>query len=376
MKVCIVDTTLRDGEQSPGVSFTTEVKCGIATLLVRAGVTEIEAGVPAMGREEIDDINALAALGLDVILIAWCRAREEDIEAAAATRADTIHLSFPVSSSHLATWHKDWSWVMRETPRLIAAAISRFSRVTVGAQDASRADLKFLKEFTAAAAEAGAARIRIADTVGILTPSSTRKMIASLREVVDGSCLEFHGHNDLGMATANTVSAIEAGAGCVDVTVNGLGERAGNAALEEVCVALAVCGGGDSGISLPRLQSLCEAVAKVSGRPLPPDKPIVGDLVFTHESGIHCAGLLRMPGAYEPFEPSRVGNPGSRLVGGKHSSPGGLERMLTHQGCHITREKAVALATEVRKRAIDRRSFLRESEIVELAKSLRCAKEV
>lgn len=336
----IVDTTLRDGLQAPGIDFSRKHKTDTAMRIARLGVDEIEAGTPAMGDAACQDIREIIGLGLDARISLWCRAREDDLEMAAACGAEHVHISFPVSDILLAAFGKDAAWVFDTLARIVPFACKRFSGVSVGAQDATRADAKRLAVFARAAAACGAWRLRLADTVGISRPTGTDRLIRMVKNHVSEMALEFHAHNDLGMATANAVTAAEAGADAVSVTVNGLGERAGNAPLEEVAAALHTADNIGCRIRTAGLAGLCAHVAELSARPVPAAKPVTGSAVFTHESGIHCAGLLKNPLSYQPFCPQEVGRGDWRMVIGSHSGGSAVRSALAKHGIELDPKRA------------------------------------
>lgn len=262
----IVDTTLRDGEQAPGVAFTVREKVTIARLLDLLGVEIIEAGVPAMGKIEQDAVRAICELGLKTRVVSWNRVLIADIRASLACGVRDVHISAPVSDLHIREkLGKSRHWVMDCLVRAIRYAKEHGCRVSVGAEDASRADFGFLLEYARAAQEAGADRLRYADTVGILEPFTTRRLIGMLAGRLDIP-VEFHGHNDFGLATANSLAAFSGGAGYVSATVGGLGERAGNACLEDMFLLFGAGSRSRDGLKVGVLAALGRYVARAANR--------------------------------------------------------------------------------------------------------------
>ena len=351
LPVIINDSTLRDGEQSPGIAFTKAEKLAIAAALEDAGIDEIEAGTPAMGGQEIEAIAAMVAQAERAEIIPWCRMTRADADLAALTGAGRVHLSVPVSDRQIhakfGTGRQD---VLARIADVVSYARDLGLRASVGGEDASRADPDFLRRVVVAIEEAGGHRFRYADTLGVLDPFGTCDTFGLLARETDIE-LEFHGHDDLGLATANTLAAVRGGATHASVCVLGLGERAGNAALEEVVTALGETLGRTTGVNLALLPPLAAMVAEAARRPIPDNKPIVGASVFSHESGIHVSGLLRDAGTYEALDPARFGRQ-RQIVLGKHSGRAAVRSMLRSIGLEVEHERIDSILAEVRARAL------------------------
>ena len=359
----LIDSTLRDGEQSPGVAFTKKEKITLARMLDSVGINEMEVGTPAMGEEVCETIRQIVKLRLNSRICVWSRALEEDIEKGASTGAEAIHIAFPVSFRQLGAMGKDWTWVEQRLARIVEHAKKYFRYVSVGAQDASRCDLEQLFRFIDMADNLRVSRIRLADTVGLFTPLSLMSLLEQIRRIYPALPIDFHGHNDLGMATANALTAWQCGATDLSVTVNGLGERAGNAALEEVVMSLSQV------VKVKKYEttglfSLCSYVASISRRPIPDCKPVTGNLVFSHESGVHAKCTIKDPIAFQAFDGKLVGRESASNVFGKHSGKASVKHFLEERNLKISESQLSVLLTRIKVMAQENKRGVMPSEVV------------
>ena len=345
--VRIFDTTLRDGEQTPGVSLTLDEKLEIAQQLDRLGVDVIEAGSPMSSEGEKKAVKEIANAGLKAEICGLARTIEEDINAAIDCDVRTVHVFISTSDVQM-------KYAVGLTPeRVLSAAVDSVELVKkhgllceFSPMDATRSDIGFLKRICKATEEAGADRINIPDTVGVMTPSKMRKSIEDLRTVVTAP-LSIHCHNDFGMAVANSLAAVEAGATQVHATINGLGERAGNAALEEVALSLNLIYKLKTGINTRLLFSTSRLVSRLTGVPIQPNKAIVGENAFVHESGIHTRGVTVVPLTFEPIKPELVGRK-RKLAAGKLAGTRGIKVDLAELGIHPSQEQLEEIVRRVK----------------------------
>lgn len=350
-QIRIFDTTLRDGEQSPGASMTFGEKLEVAEQLARLGVDVIEAGFPAASPGDLAAAREIARRTRGAAVAALARTSRADIDACYEALRDAerpvLHVFIATSDLHLKhKLGKTREEVLAQVEEMVGYAHRGFRTVEFSAEDATRSDWDYLSQVYATAIRAGASVVNVPDTVGYTTPGEFTALIAHLRATVpgiDGVTISAHCHDDLGMATANTLAAIAAGAGQVEVTINGLGERAGNTSLEEVVMALRTradaFGGCATRIVTEQLVTTSQLVSRITGIPVPPNKAIVGANAFSHEAGIHQDGMLKHRGTYEIMEPRTVGWTESRLVLGKHSGRHGLDARLRTLGYRLRGEE-------------------------------------
>ncbi|OAB55993.1 homoaconitate hydratase [Phormidium willei BDU 130791] len=365
----LLDTTLRDGEQMAGVALTRDEKVAIARLLDAIGVPEIEVGIPAMGGDEALAISTLVNSDLNAKLLGWNRAVISDLAASFNCGLQRVHISLPVSDVQIAAkFSGDRQRLWQHLHESLSFARDRSHFISVGAEDASRADPDLLLAVAQTAQHLGAQRFRFCDTVGILDPFETMHQVQRLVHHLQIP-VEVHTHDDLGMATANALAGLRAGASVVDVTVNGIGERAGNAALEEVVMAMRRLQGWDFGIDSRQLPLLSRQVHQwMAGGTLPPWKAIVGDNAFAHEAGIHADAILKNPQTYEPFPPQWLGAEHQVRIG-KHSGRRAIAACLEAQPKLDPGWGNPGLLDAVRVRAIELKRGLAVEEVLALAAS-------
>lgn len=365
-KIYIVDTTLRDGEQTAGVVFANEEKLIIADMLSELGVDQLEVGIPTMGGDEKEAIKQIVKRNNGrKSIMAWNRAVISDIEESIECGVDAVAISVSVSDIHIK--HKlktSREWVLENMIKSVEFAKKKGLYVSVNGEDASRADKEFLIKFINEAKKSGADRFRYCDTVGIMEPFSIRKNIEELYKRT-GFDIEMHTHNDFGMATANAIAGILGGASHVGLTVNGLGERAGNAALEEVLMALIYVYGYKADVNTKMFREVSEYVAQASGRKLPIWKAIVGDNMFAHESGIHADGAIKNPKNYEAFDPDVIGLQ-RQIVIGKHSGKAGIINKFKEYNIELNDEEARGILEMVRAASVRLKRTLFDKELVKL----------
>ena len=366
-QIYVVDTTLRDGEQTAGVVFANEEKLAIATMLSDLGVDQLEVGIPTMGGDEKNAIKSIVKRNLKSSIMAWNRAVISDIQESIDCGVDAVAISISVSDIHIKNKLKtSREWVLENMVKSVEYAKKNGLYVSVNGEDASRADREFLIKFMKAAKEVGADRFRYCDTVGVMGPFQIEEEIKALYDNAKLD-IEMHTHNDFGMATANAIAGLRGGANHVGVTVNGLGERAGNAALEEVVMALKFVYGCDVDMDTTMFREISEYVSKASGRVLPIWKAIVGTNMFAHESGIHADGALKNPKNYEAFDPSVVGLE-RQIVIGKHSGKAAIVNKFKEYNIELTNEEASAILEVVRSTSVRLKRSLFDKEIVGLYK--------
>ncbi len=346
--ITIYDTTLRDGEQTPGVCFSFDEKLEIARKLDQFKIHQIEAGFPIVSEKEKETVKAIANEGLDATILGLTRTKPADIDAALDCDVDGVITFVGTSDIHLD--HK--MHITRQDAINLCETAVDYAKdhglfVAFSAEDATRTDIEFLKRIYGKAQECGADRVHIADTTGAITPQGIDYLVKELVKDIDID-LAVHLHNDFGLAVINSITGVLAGAKAVSTTVNGIGERAGNASLEELIMAMKILYGKDYGFKTKYIKELSDLVAKYSGLPIPYNKPIVGNNVFRHESGIHVDAVIEEPLCYEPYLPELVGQK-RQLVLGKHSGCRAVRAKLNECELDVSDEQLIEIVRQVKK---------------------------
>lgn len=367
--IILEDTTLRDGEQSPGVAFSKKRKIAILSALIEAGIKWVEVGIPAMGGDELGALEVLLERKDEAVLVAWNRGVAEDVKQSLQLGFKAVHIGLPTSNLHLGeSLKKDRGWLLKTSSDLIKLAKDHGVFVSISAEDVGRSELGFVEEYAAHVAEAGADRIRLSDTVGILTPDRYGNIVSRIKRA-SGIAVQCHAHNDFGLATANTLAGIQAGATFFHATVNGIGERAGMPDLAQCVMALKILYNINLGVDATKLIELSRIVARATHVECYPWQPIVGDNIFAHESGIHAAGILKNVKSFEPFLPELIGGT-RRIVIGKHSGRASVNHALNALGIKLTELELVDCLRLVRAKSMKDEKALNQDELLEVALSV------
>jgi D-citramalate synthase len=352
-EINIVDGTLREGEQSPGVYFTKEEKAEIALALDRIGVPILDVGMPSISSEEREAISAIAHQGLKASIGVSIRLKKDEVDQASECDVKEVFIICPVSPLHVRSkLGLDEEGVKKLTGDVVRYAHKKGFLINLATEDAARAEIPFLCDILSYTYRFGAKRAFICDTVGIMDPFKMKDLVKKVRDRIPQEMeLGIHCHNDLGLATANTLAAIEAGVNYPSVTVNGIGERAGNPALHEVVLALEKIFHRQHGIDVQGLYSLSRLVEQCSGIFIPPHAPIIGLNAFRHESGIHVDGILKNSQTYKVIDPKEVGR-NSSFVLGKHTGTQTILYLLQQRGRKAKEEQLRKILRRVKERKI------------------------
>ncbi len=346
---------MRDGEQTPGVSFSPEEKLEIATTLSEMGVDIMDVGIPVVSKEEARGVKLIANAGLDASILAACRAVRRDVEACIECGVDEVSIFIACSDLHLKyKLNMTREQVLEASVRECEYAKAHGVQVTFVTEDTFRADLDYVTTLYNACIDAGATRVVLADTIGIMTPAGIQWYFNEVKKRFKPAQLSLHAHDDFGLAVANSLAALEVGVEVPHTCVNGIGERAGNASFEELVMALESVYGYDTGIDVSRMYEVSRLVETLSGIPIPVNKAVVGYNAFSHESGIHADGVIKHTGTYEPMQPERIGRE-RRFIFGKHTGSTAVEDKLRRAGVTVTKEQLQAIVAGIKDVAESRR---------------------
>ncbi|MDD1774212.1 MAG: homocitrate synthase family protein [Methanobacterium sp.] len=367
--ITVYDTTLRDGEQTPGVCLRTAEKVKIARLLDKLRIHQIEAGFPVVSSEEKRSIKKIVSEDLDADILVLSRTKKEDIDTAIDCGVDGIITFMGTSDLHLKYKLKmSKEEILNVCMSSIEHAKDHGLFVAFSAEDATRTDLDFLKKLYKKAEEYGADRVHIADTVGAISPQGMNYLVSELRKELNIG-IALHCHNDFGMALSNSITGLLAGANAISTTINGIGERAGNTPLEELVMALKLIYNVDLDFNIKIFYELSKLTEKLTHMKIPDNKPIVGRNVFRHESGIHVDAVLEEPLTYEPFLPELIGHH-RRIVLGKHSGCRAVKAKLTECGIEVSRDELCKIVERVKKQR-EKGKYINDKLFNEIVRSVR-----
>jgi len=354
-RITFWDETMRDGEQTPGVYFSPEEKLQIATALSEIGVDIMDVGIPVVSKEEARGVRLIANAGLNASIMSAARAVRGDVEACIDCDVDEISIFIACSDLHLKyKLNMTREQVLEAAVREVEYARGHGLKVTFVTEDTFRADLDYVTKLYNACIDAGAERIVLSDTIGIMTPSAIQWYLGEVKSRFKPAQLSVHLHNDFGLATSNNLAALEVGVEVPHTCVNGIGERAGNAPFEELVMALEAVYGYKTGIDVSRLYEVSRLVEKLSGIPIPVNKAVVGYNAFSHESGIHADGVIKHTGTYEPMQPERIGRE-RRFIFGKHTGSMAVLDKLKRHGLEPTKEQLQEIVNGIKSAAESRR---------------------
>lgn len=368
-KITIYDTTLRDGEQTPDVCLNKQEKLEIAKKLDELKIHQIEAGFPIVSNHEKNSVKAIANENLNADIISLARTKKEDIDTALDCDVDGVITFMATSDLHLEHKLK----LSREQALNVCMNSIEYAKdhglfVAFSAEDATRTDLDFLKRIYKKAEEFGADRVHIADTVGAISPQGMDFLIKELKKTINTQ-IAMHCHDDFGMALSNSIAGLLAGGSAVSTTVNGIGERAGNASLEELIMNLKIIYGVDLRFKIKHIQELSNLVEKYTKIKIPSNKSIVGRNIFRHESGIHVDAVIEEPLTYEPFLPEMTGQ-NRQLVLGKHSGCRAVKAKLDECGLEVTKDELCKIVEEVKK-SREEGTYINDKVFTDIVKTVR-----
>lgn len=364
-KIIIEDTTLRDGEQAPGFAFTKDMKIKVYKLLYDAGVRWFEVGIPVMGGEEEEALKEILTMKQDAVLVAWNRGVLEDVKKSLDLGYEAVHIGLPSSKIHISnSINKKSDWVLQRAKEVVEYAKDRGAFVSISAEDVGRAEIPFLQEYAGVVADAGADRLRLSDTVGILDFEQYGYIVGKVKEAADID-LQCHTHNDFGLALANTIQGLSAGATYFHATVNGIGERAGMPDIIQAAAIFKKIYHYDLGLNLEKLQKASEYVRKITNTSCFPWNPVIGSNVFAHESGIHVNGMIKNSNTFEVLQPEELGRE-RKYVLGKHSGRATIEYFLKQLNLEMTADELTICLEKVRQKSIDNLGEVTMTELKEM----------